>query len=144
MAAKRPFYTVNVEGLEKLGRLPGQLTDAQHDFLSDLADELAEEVAKKAPGGPSGSIGRSVFGQVIVPDKVARVASRHPGARAQELGAYIVNRRSGRPIRFSVSGKTVFARFARIPATRFMRKGLRGRSRLAQSTFARHFGELAE
>lgn len=137
------MYKVSIDGLDRLEKLPAELSQAGRAFLIDAIEDLKDEVASVAPGGAAGSVGRSFFADIIIPAAVARIASDHPGAKALDKGAYI--RRTGwRPVRFYVGGQAVFARWVRLKPLRYMQKGLRHRNAIVGDAFERHFGVIGE
>lgn len=152
MARRREALGVHVHGLAELGKIPGWLSGAERHFLAKGVSGVAAEIAKRAPGGPSGSIGRRVEWRTVSPTR-AIIRVRHPAARALEKGAFItpkglrrlrINelRKQRRRLKFVVDGKTVFAPFVRIKGTGYARRGLAQRGRVIRSAYQDAFGNL--
>lgn len=133
-----PTFRISVNGLEKVNRIPGALDDAQRDFLEKAAEALAAQVGQAAPGGRSGTIGRSFQGRALT-NTTALVYSNHPGAKANEVGAYVVPGRGKKAIRFR-DGRV--RAWARIPALHYAKTALRTRSRVVNAVYEREFGHL--
>lgn len=129
---------IEVEGLERANRIPGALDDAQRDFIQKAADALADEVGRAAPGGRGGAIGSSFQGRALT-NTTALIYSRHPGAKANEVGAYIVPRPGKKAIVFR-DGRV--RAWARIPALHYAKNALRTRSRVVNAIYEREFGNL--
>jgi hypothetical protein len=140
MAKNPKSYSVSVEGLSKLTRIPGGLDKAQREFLGEAVDELAEEVGKAAPGGRGGRVGRTWRGRTISSTRGV-VESSHPGAKALDRGAYITPKK-GKVLRFTVGGQERFARFVRLPATNYTKRGLRKRGTIIRKAYEKKFNEL--
>lgn len=143
---------VSVDGLSELAKIPGWLEDGQREFLGKAADRLADEIAKRAPGGASGSVGRSFRGRTVS-DTKAEIVSTHPGAKALERGGRITPKGMGRlsdreirmkrrSLRFQVGGRTVFVPSVRIGARKYVAKGLRPRSRIVREAYMEAFDTL--
>ncbi len=135
-----PKLQLKIEGLERASRIPGWLEDGQRDFFHAALRELSQSVASKAPGGPTGRIGRTIYGRTLS-STVGLIGTEHPGARALDRGAYITAKK-GKVLRFEVDGEEVFTRFVRIEPRRFFARGLRYRNRIVQEQFNRHMGNL--
>lgn len=129
-------FSVQVKGLEELEKIPGWLDGGQRRFLSDAAEEVADAIGDAAPRRSS-RLAKSWRGRAISSTS-AIVSSDHPAAKAQARGAFIVAKK-GKALRFADGG---FARFSRIPATNYDRKGLRKRGRIVRAAFARAFDHL--
>jgi len=139
MAGNR--FSVTVQGMEKLSKIPGWLEDGQREFLSKGAGRVADEIAKAAPGGKSGRIGRSV-GVDVLSDTKAQIEVRHPAARALERGAYI-RPKKGKALRFRIGGRVVFTRKGvKIPAFGYAKKGLKNRGRIMRDAYGEAFDDL--
>jgi hypothetical protein len=139
--ARRGNDTVGVEikGLERLAREPVMDAGKERLFLDRGVKQLAKNVAAVAPGGPDGSVGRSIYGYAFS-DTRGVVGSQHPGARALDRGAFITGH-NGRVLRFEIGGETVFARYARIRARHYFNKGLKDAGQVLQAEFSRTFGD---
>lgn len=125
-----------VEGLEEAAKIPGWLDHAQRAFVQDAGERVAEAIGDAAPRR-SGRLAASWEGRAIS-STAARVASELDYAKAQARGSF-ASPKSGRALRFADGG---FARFARIPATNYDRKGLRKRRRIVLDAFSRAFDNL--
>jgi hypothetical protein len=145
MASRRSSgiqFKIDIEGLDQLDRLPGQLQRGQRVFMDRLVDRLADDVSRKAPGGAGGSVGRSMRGQAVS-DTHGFIESNHPGAKALDRGAYIVGKNSPKKLlRFQVNGEVVFARFVRLKPRHYVARGLRTRKATAASVFSDTLGDL--
>lgn len=142
-------FGIRVEDLRELRAIPGLLDKAERQLLGRGADRLGDSIAEKAPGGSGGSIGRAVRTRTIT-STTAEIVVDHPGAQAQEKGAYIVpggQTRRGSAGLASRSGSLrfrngTFSKHARIPPTRFATRGLRPRRKIILEEYARAFGNL--
>lgn len=137
---------VTLEGnLERANRIPGWIDHAQRRQLERAGDLIEDDVEGKAPGGPGGSIARSVRTRTLSDTRLELVAT-HPGAKALERGAFIrSNRGRGTAIRFEEAGRTVFVRSprgVRLPALGWFKKGLRQRRRRIREAFDEAFDDL--
>lgn len=132
-------YSVSVKGLSRLEHIPGGLDRAQREFLGEAADKIAEEVGNAAPHR-TGKLARSWHGRTLSSTK-AEVFSDSPYAKSQDRGAYIVAK-NHKVLRFNLGGQDHFARFVRLPATNYTRKGLRKRGTIIRNTFNQQFDEL--
>jgi hypothetical protein len=133
------IVTVEIDGLERLLKEPVMSEPARRSFVDRGMKILAKNVAAAAPGGPDGSLGRSIYGYALSADR-GIVGSTHPGAKALDRGAFITPR-SGKAIRFEIDGQPVFARYVRLKARRYFRKGLENAGQVLQQEFNRMFGE---
>lgn len=135
-------FSVSVDGLSKLGALPGFIDDAQGELLNKAARRIGDEVRKKAPGGPMGKAARDVEARALT-STTAVVRSRGwKGARILERGGSI-RPKKGEALRFSVDGKTVFTRGpVHIKGRGYWRKGLRARGKIVRQTYHEAFGSL--
>jgi hypothetical protein len=138
--AKGFDFSLQVEGLGRLEGLPGEIENAQQEFLDLTSQSLAASVAAAAPGGSGGSIGRSIYGRATS-SSTAVIGSAHPGARALDRGAFIVPRH-GKALRFQVNGQTVFAKWVRREPLHFFARGLRNRNQIVRAAFEQEFGHL--
>lgn len=132
-------YSVSVKGLSRLEHIPGGIDKAQREFLGEAADRIAEEVADAAPH-KSGRLARSWHGRTLTSTK-AEVFSDSPYAKSQDRGAYITAK-NHKVLRFTAGGEERFARFVRIPATNYTRKGLRKRGTIIRQVFDEKFDQL--
>lgn len=133
---------VRLEGMSKAAQIPGWLEEGQREFVDETGKRLRDSIRSKAPGGDHGEIARSVV-YVVINSRRVMIFSLHPGAKAQERGAWIKPRHPGGAIRFEMEGREIFLRGGvRIPATRFATKGLRPRSRIVRETFAEKMSHL--
>lgn len=133
---------VRLEGMSEAVKIPEWLERGQREFVDKSGSRLAESIRLRAPGGPTGAIGRSIVSKTLNSRRVI-IFSLHPGAKAQETGAYVKPRRRGGALRFQANGRVVYVRGGvRIPATRFATKGLRPRSKIVKQTFAETMSRL--
>lgn len=129
-------FGIVVEGLDKLEHLDGDLRSRQTVFLDRTVKHLARNIAEKAPGGPSRSVGRSIYGRVLT-DTVGAVGSDHPGAKALDRGAYIAPKHGQKAVRWFKDGQPQFAKYVKLPARRYFARGLRTRNQVAAAEFNR-------
>lgn len=141
MARPRTSFAIQINGLDGLERTAGDVGVRQRRFLDRTVTELASNIADKAPGGPTRSVGRSIYHKVLT-DTVAAVGSNHPGAKALDRGAYIAPRPGRKAIKFEVDGQDVFATFVRLPARRYFARGLRTRNQVAAREWERAMSSL--
>lgn len=113
-----------------------RLQRAETLMLEEVAREGAKELAKRAPGGAAGSIGKHAHGLLVGPTESLSVIV-HPGAKAQDRGAFIQAKNKKRLKFVTKDGNTVFVRSVRIPATHFVKKAERARGRIVKAAFAR-------
>lgn len=131
-------------GLERFEKIPGWLERGPREALRRTGRKIGDDIAQKAPGGPSGSVGRAVDSRVLT-NTTLQITVDHPGAKALEGGAYIVARRGrGSAIRFNAGGQRfIRAPFgARIPAFEYGKKGLRRRRTRMQEAHDEVFRDL--
>lgn len=132
-------FSVSVEGLSELAKIPGFLDRAQRDLLDRAAKGIGAEIAKKAPGGPTGRAGRDVEARAVT-STTAVVRSRgFAGARILERGGTI-RPKKGRALKLAdgrfVRGKVV------IKGRGYWRKGLRSRGKIVRQAYHDAFGDL--
>ena len=151
--ARKGRMKVKLEGLSELAKIPGFLEEGQQRFLERAGEGISDAIAEKAPGGKTGSIGRSTRSLVLSPTKVVVVVD-HPGARALEEGATIkpkgkaIRLRDGRFIhrssrrRSGSAGAPPGAVF--IPPKRYAKSALRRRNKIIREVFTEAYDQLGE
>lgn len=138
---ERTSFNIQIDGIDKLVALDAGIHTRQRLFLDRTVNQLARNIAAKAPGGPTRSVGRSIYGRLLT-DTVGAVGSKHPGAKALDRGAYIAPKGGKKAVRFYVDGQPQFAKFVRLPARRYFASGLRTRNQVARTEFERAMGDL--
>ncbi len=137
--------SVNVQIPKELENISDELLRRRRKFFDQFAKEVAEQARKNVKS--QGRLAQSISGRATGDDE-AIVEATAPYARAQEYGAYITPRgratKSGRPpmLRFTVGGRTVYARAVRIPAKGYMKKAVSKRRSIADRVFKDVFGQL--
>lgn len=153
MARSRGRVKVKLEGLSELAKIPGFLEQGQRRFLERAGERISDAIAEKAPGGKSGSIGRSAHSITLSPTKVAVIVD-HPGAKALEEGATIkpkgkaLRLRDGRFVhrssrrRSGSAGTPPGAVF--IPPRRYAKSALRRRNKIVREVFSEALDQLGK
>ena len=136
-----PTMKVRVEGMQRLERIPAGLERARRRMMDLTVERLVDSVRAKAPGSPGGTVGRDVVGVVVSETRgeinVGEIGKAHQG------GAYIRSKRGpGTAIKTSQGRFIRFPRGARLPATKFITKGLRRRRSIMQQAFDEAYGEI--
>lgn len=133
-------FSVAVDGLEQLSRLPGFIDSGQRELLGKAASGIAAEVAKKAPGGAHGRAGRDVQAATLSSTRAVIRSKGFPGAAILERGGAIRPKKKGGALKLAnghfVRG-SVFIR-----GRGYWRKGLRTRSKVVRQAFHEAFNDL--
>ncbi len=131
-----PSYSVSVRGLEKLHAIPGGLDQAQKELLEGAVKRIARSVGDAAPKR-SGRLAASWKGEVRSSTE-ARVHSNSDYAKSQDRGAFISPKKKA--LRFN-NGH--FQRVpVRLPATGYVKQGLRSRGKIIREEYQKAFDNL--
>lgn len=149
MAAKKPQrnmrqnLNVRVEGMMELDNIDAGADRVTPVFLDRAGARFRQALVDATPKR-SGRMAAKWRHVVNAGDRTLTLVNDHPGAKAQDRGAFIKPKRR-RVLRFSVDGGDIFtSRPVRLPARQFSRKGLRGRGRIMQEEFRRAMDDLAQ
>jgi len=133
-----PNYSVSVKGLPELRQIPGFMDKAERELLENASKKIADEVGDAAPKR-SGKLAHSWKAETLTSTS-ARVYSDSDYAKAQDKGAYIKPKRKA--LRFRDGH---FQRIpARIPATGYVKKGLKNRGKIVRNEYLQAFGNLKD
>lgn len=147
MARKQPKnlrqnINVSVSGMMELENIERGIDRVVPLFLSRAGKRFRLSLVAATPR----RTGRMASQWRATVDPQARslsLANAHPGAKAQDRGAYIKPKRR-KVLRFNSGDGVVYTRGpVRLHARQFSRKGLRGRGRIMQEEFARATDEVA-
>lgn len=132
----RGTVSVRIEGLAQLERFGSNMERAERIWLERAGRKFQASLTMATPKR-TGRMARSWTSDVDMGSRAIRLVNAHPGAKAQDRGAYIAPKRR-KVLRFRGSGGLVFTRGpVRLKAQQFSRKGLRGRGRIMQTEFSR-------
>lgn len=112
--------------VERLGGnvLPRLVRVVGRAALEELREGFAGSRGADGTGWPSTTEGRKPlvgFGKhwrLVIAGGALRLTSDHPGARAHNYGATIVPKNDLKALKFTIGGRTVFARKVRLPKRR--------------------------
>lgn len=133
-------FSVSIQGLEELSKIPGWLEYAQRDHLDNAAKRIADKVEDTAPK-KSGRLANSWSSRTISSTK-AMVSSNSKYAKAQERGAFI-KAKKGKFLRFEIDGRTIFAKSVRLKGTGYAKKALRSRGKIIKEEYAKAFDDIS-
>lgn len=132
-------FSVAVEGLGELRKIPGFIDSGQRELLEKGSQGIADAVAKRAPGGPRGKAGRDVEARVLTSTRAVVRSRGFKGAALLERGGTI-RPKKGKALKLA-NGHFVRGS-VRIKGRGYWRKGLRERSKIVRAAYHDAFGNL--
>lgn len=139
----RQNLNVRVEGMMELENIERGMDRVVPLFLGRAGKRFRISLVAATPRR-TGRMASKWRAQVNSLSRTLTLVNDHPGAKAQDRGAFIRPKRRS-VLKFNAGGDTVYTRRpVRIRARQFSRKGLRGRGRIMQEEFARAMDNLAE
>lgn len=133
-------FSVSIEGLEELSKVPGWLEHAQREHLESAAKKIADKIGDTAPKR-SGKLAGSWSARTISSTK-AQVSSDSKYAKAQERGAFI-QAKPGKFLRFEIGGRPIFTKFVRLKGSGYAKKALRSRGKIIREEYAKAFSDIS-
>lgn len=139
----RSNLNVRVEGMRELENIERGMDRVMPMFLTRAGKRFRISLVAATPRR-TGRMASKWRAQVSSLNRTLTMVNDHPGARAQDRGAFIRPKRRS-VLKFTAGGDTIYtSRSIRLPARQFARKGLRGRGRIMQQEFSKAMDDLAE